>query len=120
MKHILTSLLVAILATFLSSSRAFAQTPDSVKTATIKVGNLHCNGDMPTIKKRLLNQDGIDDVAFTDREGEVSTFTVKYHTSVTDEPAIHKAIETTPGCDDKSETPYRVQREHRASKKKGS
>jgi copper chaperone CopZ len=118
MKHILTSLFVAVTATFLSSP-ASAQIVDSVKTATIKVGNLHCNGDMPTIKKRLLNQDGIDDVAFTERDGEVSTFTVTYHSSVTNEPAIHKAIETTPGCDDKSETPYRVQRE-RNSKKKGS
>lgn len=120
MKHILASLLVAIIATTLSFSSTSAQTADSVKTATIRVANLHCNGDMPTIKKRLLNQDGIDDVAFTERDGELSTFTIKYHTSVTSETAIHKAIETTPGCDDKSETPYRVQRDRGASKKKGS
>ena len=118
MKHILTSLLVAITATMLSTSAASAQTPDSVKTATIRVGNLHCNGDMPTIKTRLLNQEGIDDVVFTERDGEVSTFTVTFHTSVASEAAIHKAIESTPGCDDKSETPYRVLRERGAKKKK--
>lgn len=118
MKHLLQSLLVAIAATLFSSPAASAQTPDSVKTATVRVGNLHCNGDMPTIKKRLLNQDGIDDVAFTERDGEVSVFTVTYHTSVTNPAAIETTIERTPGCDDKSETPYRVQRERGSKKKK--
>ena len=119
MKSILTSI-VALLATILfSSTAASAQATDSVKTATIKVGNLHCNGDMPTIKKRLLNQEGVDDVAFTDRSDETSTFTVTYHSSVTNEVAIHKAIESTPGCDDKSETPYRVVEDRPRKKKKG-
>lgn len=119
MKSILTSL-VALIATFLfCSTTASAQAPDSVKTATIKVGNLHCNGDMPTIKKRLLNQDGIDDVAFSERNDETSMFTVNYHTSVTNEAAIYKAIESTPGCDDQSETPYRVVEDRPRKKKKG-
>lgn len=95
-----------------------AQTADSVKTATIRVGNLHCNGDMPTIKKRLLNQEGIDEVSFTERNGEVSTFTVTYHSSVTTPAGLEKTIESTPGCDDESETPYRVQRERGSKKKK--
>ncbi len=119
MKSILTSI-VALFATFLfSSSAASAQVADSVKTATIKVGNLHCNGDMPTIKKRLLNQDGIDDVAFTERDDETSMFTVTYHTSVTNQAAIQKSIESTPGCDDQSETPYRVMEDRPRKKKKG-
>jgi len=118
MKHILASILVAIAVTFLTASAASAQAPDSIKTATIRVANLHCNGDMPTIKKQLLNQDGIDDVAFTERDGEVSVFTVTYHSSVTNPASIESAIERTPGCDDKSETPYRVQRERGSKKKK--
>lgn len=72
--------------------------------------NLHCNNDMPTIKKRLLNQDGVDEVKFTDRNGDASVFTIVYHTAATSRPQIEKAIETTPGCDDKTETPYRVSR----------
>lgn len=83
---------------------------DSVKKVEIKVGNLHCNNDMPTIKKRLLNQDGIDEVKFTDISTDWSVFTVTYHTSVTSQTQIEKAIESTPGCDDKHETPYRVRR----------
>lgn len=109
----------AIILAFLSGTAVSAQSADSVKTAVIKVNNLHCNGDMPAIKKRLLNQDGIDDVAFTDRNEEMSTFTVKYHSSVVSEAAIEKTVETTPGCDDQSETPYRVVKERPRKKKKG-
>lgn len=97
---------------------AYAQA-DSLKTAVIKVTNLHCGNDMPTIKKRLLNQDGIDEVTFTDIKGETSTFTITYHTSVTGQGQIEKAIETTPGCDDKRETPYRVKKEG-SNKRRGS
>ncbi|GAA4464004.1 hypothetical protein GCM10023093_13530 [Nemorincola caseinilytica] len=90
---------------------------DSVKTAVIKVTNLHCNNDMPTIKKRLLNNDGIDEVTYSGINGETSVFTIVYHTSVTSQEQIEKAIETTPGCDDKNSTPYRVRKENGRKKK---
>ena len=72
---------------------------------------------MPTIKKRLLNQDGIDEVVFTDRRDEHSTFTVTYHSSAITQAAIEKAVESTPGCDDPSEKPYRVTKERPRKKK---
>lgn len=109
----------AAILVFSFGSEAQTATTDGVKTAVIKVNNLHCNGDMPTIKKRLLNQDGVEDVKFTEREGERSTFTITYHSSATTETNIEKAIEATPGCDDQSETPYRVVKE-RKRKKGGS
>lgn len=91
------------------AEKASAQT-DSVKTATIKVINLHCGNDMPTIKRRLLNQEGIDEVKYTELSGETSTFTITYHSSVTDQQKIERFVETTPGCDNKNETPYRVKK----------
>src|SRR5690606_12375166 len=94
-------------------------TADSVMTAVIKVGNLHCNNDMPTIKKRLLNQEGIDDVVFTERDDQFSTFTITYHSSATDVSAIEKWVESTPGCDDPADKPYRVIKERPRKKKKG-
>ncbi len=94
-----------------------AQAADSLKKITIQVSNLHCNNDMPTIKKRLLNEEGIDEVAFTPIEGETSVFTVSYHTSATSREQIEKAIEATPGCDDPEEKPYKVKKE-KAKKKK--
>lgn len=115
---IIFSLSIAFCSLLGASQTAAAQAADSVMTVVLKVTNLHCNGDMPTIKKRLLNQDGIDEVHFTDRAGETSEFTVSYHTSVTSQAAIEKAIETTPGCDDQTETPYRVKKEKPAKKKR--
>ena len=119
MKILFLSIATGIVVAFSSFSTA-AQTgnTDTVKTAVIKVGNLHCNNDMPTIKKRLLNQEGIDEVAFTDRSKETSTFTITYHSSAISKAAIEKAVESTPGCDDQSETPYRVIKERSRKNKK--
>jgi hypothetical protein len=68
---------------------------------------------MPTIKKCLLNQDGIDEVTFTERKGDLSVFKVVYHTSAISEEQIRQAIEATPGCDDPSDKPYRVKQDKR-------
>jgi copper chaperone CopZ len=112
MKKAIVCMLAAIAALFIAEPSKGQTTggTDSLKTITLKVKNLHCNNDMPTIKKRLLNQDGIDEVVFTDISGETSVFTISYHTSVTSQQQIEKAIESTPGCDNKNETPYRVKR----------
>jgi len=99
----------------LSVQSAFAQV-DSVKKLTMKVTNLHCNNDMPTIKKRLLNQEGVDDVTFTEILNETSMFTITYHSSVTDRQQIEKAVESTPGCDNKNETPYKVKKDRTPKK----
>ena len=116
MKILLTG--IACLLCLCTTSDASGQA-DTAKTITLKVTNLHCNNDMPTIKKRLLNSEGIDEVSFTGISGETSTFTIVFHTSATSREQIEKAIETTPGCDDKGETPYRVKKE-RARKKERS
>lgn len=110
-------LLSGILCLLLScvTGAAFAQA-DTAKTITLKVTNLHCNNDMPTIKKRLLNADGIDEVSFTGISGQTSTFTIVYHTTVTSRDEIEKAIEATPGCDNKDETPYRVKQDKNRKK----
>ena len=107
----LTLMIVGFSMVTFNSSAQNNTAKDSIKTAVIKVGNLGCNGDMPTIKKQLLNQEGIDEVTFTARTDMSSTFTILYHSSVTDRRKIEKIIETTPGCDDKNSTPYRVKKD---------
>ena len=113
MKILLTG--IVCLVALCGTTGIYAQA-DTAKTLTLKVTNLHCNNDMPTIKKRLLNSEGIDEVSFTGISDETSTFTIVFHTSATSREQIEKTIETTPGCDDKGETPYRVKKE-RAGKK---
>lgn len=109
--------IAAITAFFFISLSTSAQTPDSLKVATIKVRNLHCNNDMPTIKKQLLNQEGIEEVSFTPIDGDQSTFTISYHSSASSQPQIEQAIEATPGCDDPSSKPYKVKKDSSRKKK---
>ena len=109
MKHIIFALVIGV--ALLCGNAAIGQSnTDSVKKITLKVTNLHCGNDMPSIKKRLLNQDGIDEVVFTEIAGETSVFTITYHSSVTGQEQIEKTVESTPGCDNKNETPYRVKK----------
>ncbi len=110
------ALLCALFFSFSSVRAQSAAADPQIKTIVVPVVNLHCNGDMPTIKARLLNQEGIMEVEFTDRKRDLSTFTVQYHSAATTAEAVEKAIESTPGCDAPEETPYRVKR----SKKKQS
>lgn len=104
-----TAFIITLMLVFTLTATA-QSTTDSLKKMEVKVVNLHCNNDMPTIKKRLLNQEGIDEVLFTDIVGDCSIFTISYHTSITSQLLIEKAIESTPGCDNKEETPYKVKR----------
>jgi copper chaperone CopZ len=115
MTRLISSIFIITVAFF--SFSAVAQGVDSLLVTTIKVRNLHCNNDMPTIKKRLHNQEGIEEVTFSPIAGDVSTFTISYHSSATNQTQIEKTIETTPGCDDQSATPYKVKKETKRKKK---
>lgn len=111
MKTILTTLLIAFFS-IISLNNTFAQQQDAeLKKTSIRVRNLHCDDDMPTIKTQLLKQDGVMDVTYTSRKSEMAVFTIKYHEAAVDRVAIEKFIEDTPGCDDKSTKPYRVIKE---------
>ncbi|MET6996769.1 heavy-metal-associated domain-containing protein [Chitinophaga defluvii] len=120
MKKIFASIiaLMAIVTIAFPTAAQSKESTDGVKKVVIKVGNLHCNNDMPTIKKQLLNQDGVEEVAFTAIAGASSIFTITYHGAATSQEQIEKAIEATPGCDDKSTTPYKVKKEASGKKKK--
>jgi len=118
MKKIFASLIAIIAITFTTATFAQETKGDGSKTAIIKVSNLHCNNDMPTIKKQLLNQDGVEEVAFTAISNESSTFTITYQSAATNQDQIEKTIESTPGCDDQSEKPYRVKKQASGKKKK--
>lgn len=116
MTKLISSILI-IIVSFFTSFSAVAQNTDSLIVTTIKVKNLHCNNDMPTIKKRLHNQEGIEDVNFTPIAGDVSTFTISFHSSATNQASIEQAIEATPGCDDPLSRPYKVKKESSRKKK---
>lgn len=115
MKKLSSVILIVFL---LVSFSAGAQTADSLITTTIIVRNLHCNNDMPTIKKQLQNEEGVEEISFTPIKGGQSVFTVSYHSSATNQQQIEQAIETTPGCDDKASAPYKVNKNSSQKNKK--
>lgn len=102
----------------LSGSLSAQSVPDTLKTATLKVTGITCQGDMPVIKKKLINQDGIDEVTYTEAKGGLSTFTVSYHTSVISEHQVLAIIESSPCCDNPNEFPYKAKPVAGKSKKK--
>lgn len=118
MKTILMTILIAFFS-IITLNNSFAQDQDKeVKKTNIRVRNLHCDDDMPTIKTQLLKQDGVMDVTYTTRKSEMAVFTIKYHEAAVDKVTIEKFIEDTPGCDDKSTKPYRVIKEKAKEDKK--
>ncbi|GEP97743.1 heavy-metal-associated domain-containing protein [Chitinophaga cymbidii] len=114
MKSVFSFLIVAI-CLFFAAPSAFAQFKASEpQKALVQVVNLTCDGDMPTIKKQLINQDGIESVEFTKRASGSSSFTILFNRDVISLDQIHKTIEKTPGCDDKTTMPYRVKKDKKA------
>lgn len=99
--------IIILIAACLVGYTSNAQT-DTLKTATITVKGITCNGDMPVIKKKLLNQEGIDEAEYSEAKSGAVVFTVKYHSAVTGEEAIRKTIEAAPSCDRPKEFPYKV------------
>ena len=118
MNKIFTAIIAIVAILFSTATFGQEAKTNGAKTAVIKVSNLHCNNDMPTIKKQLLNQDGVEEVTFTAISNESSTFTVIYQSAATSQDQIEKTIESTPGCDDQSEKPYRVKKQASGKKKK--
>lgn len=100
---------LATLCLVFSCSIAFSQSgADAYLTAQFKVSGITCSGDMPVIKKKLINQEGIDEVAFTEAKNGVVTFTIKYHSAVISEKRIREVIESAPSCDRPDEYPYKA------------
>lgn len=116
MKHI-----IAIIIAFVSTATlttALGQTTDTLKTATVKVSGITCSGDLPLIKKKLINKEGIDEVSFAEIKGETVIFTVNYHSSITSETKIQEYIEAAPSCDNPNEYPYKAKAVHPKAKKR--
>ena len=107
MKTIISIITFVVFATINTAATAQTAT-DTLKMATIKIKGISCPMDLPIIKKKLVNQEGIDDVNYSEVKSEAVIFTVKYHTSVITEKQIRTTIENAPSCDNPNEKPYKV------------
>lgn len=107
-KYIYYSMLLAMVLIAVNNSASAQISHDSVNTVVIKVGGIGCEGDMTIIKKKLINQEGIDEVTFTAKKNEASTFSIIYHQAIITEKKIHELIESAPCCDNPNEFPYKA------------
>lgn len=100
--------IIALLIALGTSNFAKAQANDTLKIATIKIKGISCTMDLPIIKKKLVNEDGIEDITYSEVKSEAVVFTVKYHTAIITEKQIKTVIENAPSCDNPEEKPYKV------------
>ena len=81
---------------------------DEVKVVSVKVSGVCCNGDLATIKKKLVNQEGVDAVTAGDAKKEATNIKVTYHPGLISEAKIRSLIEKTEGCEKPGDLPYKV------------
>ena len=99
---------ISILILFVFGNISYSQTKADTVTATIKIGGITCNMDLPIIKKKLINQDGVDEATYSEAKSGSVIFTVKYHPAIIAEKKIQEVIEAAPSCDNPNELPYKV------------
>lgn len=86
----------------------FSQT-DSTKTITLKVKGLHCADDIKTISDNVTKLKGVSGCT-AGSPGATTSFNVKFAPARINENDIRTAIESTPGCDNPNEKPYKVKK----------
>jgi len=83
------------------------ETTDNLKTATVKVNGITCATDLKTIAANVEKVNGVKSFV-AEKQGPTSTFKVKYNPALITEEEIFVAIESTQGCKNPNEFPYKV------------
>jgi copper chaperone CopZ len=109
MRKVLATLLGLVCMFFAQDLAAQNAKPvkDEVKVMSVKVSGVCCNGDLSTLKKKLVNLEGIDEVTADNAKKEGTNFKIAYHSAVISEEKIRQMIEKSEGCES-GESPYKV------------
>ena len=83
------------------------QNSDSTKTITVKVKGVTCSGDLKTIAGNVEKLAGVTQCK-TGKMGATSSFEVSYNPAKVNVKDIHTAIESTSGCENPNDRPYKV------------
>lgn len=108
MKNIFTTILAIAALLYVPFTSSAQEKKQAVQQVNLRVTNLHCGHDISAIKGELLKKEGVLEVTNSEFRSGSSVFTVKFHKDITDRSKLTKTIESTPGCEDKTQTPYRV------------
>lgn len=86
-----------------------AQVPeDSIRVAELRISGVTCEGDLPIIRKQLVNAEGVDEVAFSPIEKQETVVRITYHPAFLGEKELQRLVERAPSCDTPGEFPYRA------------
>ena len=112
MKYFKSLLVIAVLA-FAANNTISAQTVSTtdqtttIKTSSIKVKGVGCSADVKSISTNVQALKGVRNCEIG-KKGAVSTFVVTFDTAVVSEKEIYTAIESTGGCKNPNDRPYKV------------
>lgn len=108
----LNCLVFAVMLSLASSNQVFAQTntallTDSVKVVKLKVKGITCSSDLKTISANVEKLKGVSSCK-AGKMGTTSAFEICYNPILVSEKEINTAIESTAGCDNPDNRPYKV------------
>lgn len=83
------------------------QNSDSTKIITVKVKGVTCSGDLKTIAGNVEKLAGVT-YCKTGKMGANSSFEVSYNPTKVNLKDIRSAIESTSGCENPNDRPYKV------------
>ena len=112
--YILT-LVFAFTCTFaLSSAAQTSKDPSkttengTVQKIKLKVSGVTCSGDCKDIEKVVTKLNGVSSVKMLGKPAATSVFEVSFNPAVVSEKEIRAAVESTPGCENPNDRPYKV------------
>ena len=100
-------LLMAASDNVLAQATTGVQTPDSLRSITVKVKGSTCSMDLKMISANVEKVEGVNSCR-AGKQGTTTTFQVKYNPKVATERDIFVAIENTGSCENPNERPYRI------------
>ena len=106
--------LVLIAFTF-TTQIVYAQTPSSteqtidIKISAVKVKGITCANDLKSIAANVEKLNGVN-TCKANKTGPTTQFEIKFNPLVVSEKEIFAAIESTPGCQNPNDRPYKVKK----------
>lgn len=80
---------------------------NTVKTSAVKVKGVTCKNDLVSIAGNVEKLKGVS-TCQPEKAGPTTTFKIKFDPKIVSEKEIFAAIESTPGCENPNDRPYKV------------
>jgi copper chaperone CopZ len=114
----LTNTLVALTIFSISASAQSIKTDNptdvqnqTIKTLQLKVSGVTCGGDLKDIATGISKLNGVSSCKPVGKASATSEFEVSFNPEIVSEKEIRKVVESTPGCKNPDDRPYKVKQE---------